>query len=220
MPHYDSEQIKEMLERAEKEERSRATTELKLDSTNKATFPGFPYSLEATQDRLLVVIDVFKSGLECKNCGGTGKTSFRCVCEGHDRPGYKYSRAVLASFQDQMVSDARSMVKCSECQGDWESHHADMVCDACKGKGAILFIPDEAKKLPTTGVIVSVGPTVLDKKSYSLGKRVLFSPYSGHFIPTQAKVLLKVIDEAQVLLKVEGGEDLGSFEFILEEEQL
>lgn len=217
MPHYDAGQIAEMLSREEKRVESRKAGEIVLDKSNKVTFPNYPYTFEATGDRLLVAIDVFRSGYECKSCGGTKKLTTTCQCEMGDRPGYKYSTTMLDAFGVDNRA-AREEIKCADCGGDYKIKRTETVCPDCKGRGQIIFIPESAKTLPTTGVIVSRGEYVVDKAKYCIGTRVLFGPYAGHFLPTKEGTLLKVIDEAQALLVIEGGNNLGAFDFILKPE--
>lgn len=65
--------LKEIFERAEAENKAKSAQEIKLDNSNKVSFPGFPYTFEALHEKILVSIDIFKSGYECKECKGTGK---------------------------------------------------------------------------------------------------------------------------------------------------
>ena len=41
-----------------------------LDDSNIVTFPGSPYGFEALNEKILVAIDIFKSGFECRVCLG------------------------------------------------------------------------------------------------------------------------------------------------------
>jgi hypothetical protein len=53
-------------------EKAETTSAVKRDNSNKATVEGFPYEFEARGPNILVAVDVFKSGYECKTCKGTG----------------------------------------------------------------------------------------------------------------------------------------------------
>jgi hypothetical protein len=72
----DIKKAEELVARAMEEEalkESSRPTELKLDSSNKVAFPGFPYTFEAVNEQILISIDIFKSGYECKTCNGKRK---------------------------------------------------------------------------------------------------------------------------------------------------
>lgn len=60
------------LERREIERNSTISIVTK-DNSNEASFPGFPYRLKARGSSIIVNVDLFKSGYECKTCKGTGK---------------------------------------------------------------------------------------------------------------------------------------------------
>lgn len=63
----------EVMERIEEEQVAVSAQEIVLDNSNKVSFPGYPYTFEALGDQILVSIDVFKSGYECKTCKGKKK---------------------------------------------------------------------------------------------------------------------------------------------------
>ena len=90
--------------------------ELKQDSLNVIDLTDIGISLQATEDRIIILVDGYKSGYECKTCKGTGRVP-----------------SIL---------------------------NADVLrsCDACQGKGQTIIIPDTAKSMPSTGVVVSMGP--------------------------------------------------------------
>jgi hypothetical protein len=92
------------------------TLKVDIDNANAIEFPDLDIALMAIEDKIIVMIDSWKSGFECKDCKGTGK---------------------VGSFINPEL--VRS-------------------CDTCKGTGATLHIPDSHKSLPSTGVIVSMGP--------------------------------------------------------------
>lgn len=208
------------------------------DGSNQCTIPGFPYKFKAQGDKLLVSVDVFKSGYECKTCRGECKIHQHCDCEEHDRPGFKYSKAMLENAPADL-GEARSQILCPSCSGNFMEKRKEITCPDCNGKGALLHFADQAKLLPTTGVIVSLGETVIWKREIKLflkkilprfihkhftglgndslyiHNRVLFGAYSGTMIPTRAPgVVFKVIRDIEVLLIIEGGEELAAFDFI------
>lgn len=182
--------------------------EIADDGSNECVIPGFPYRFKAQGDKLLVSVDVFKSGYECKVCKGEGEIDFKCECEATSRPGFKYANL------DEEAHPTRVQAKCPSCQGDFIAARKRIICPECKGKAALIWIPDQSKLLPTTGVIVSVGSEVQNPELKN-HVRVLFGAYSGTMIPTKAPgVVFKVIRDIEVLLIIEGGEDLAAFDFV------
>jgi hypothetical protein len=188
------------------------------DGSNIAEIPGYPYSFEAKGSNILVSVDIFKSGYECRECKGVGRIKSRCPCEETDRPGHKYSQDQINEFLHVLTYDvamARADLPCSECKGDYAAHRVDAVCPVCQGKSTLLHIPDQSKILPTTGVIVSMGPCVNKELGYKLHQRVLFGAYVGVMIPTKAPgVVFKVLRDIEILCTISGGEDMAAFDFI------
>lgn len=193
------------------------------DGTNEAVIPGFPYRFKAQGDKILVAVDIFKSGFECKACAGTGKISWHCKCEDTDRPGFRYTLLQLEEVSASLgadMSQARKTIPCADCHGDFLGARRNSTCDICKGKGASIYIPDISKNLPTTGVIVSVGAEVRNPE-LSNNTRVLFGAYTGTMIPTKAVgVAFKVLRDIEVLCVIKGGEDLAAFDFVVTDKDL
>jgi len=192
------------------------------DGSNKASIPGYPYAFLAHWDKVLVSVDIFKSGYECRECKGVGRIKSHCSCEDTDRPGYKYTKSQLAEFSSAFgseVSAGRAEIVCSNCAGFYHNHRIDITCPECKGKKSLLEIPDTSKVLPTTGVIVSRGEDV--RSCFKLGDRVLFGAYTGIMIPTKAPgICFKVLRDIELLCTIEGGEDMAAFDFVLPEKVL
>lgn len=155
--------------------------EIVLDKSNKVSFPGFPYLFEALNEKILVVLDQFKSGYECKTCKGKGKVAVKHLRED-------------------------TIEVCPTCQGK------------TVGKGGII-IPETAKVLATSGVVVSMGPLAQERAGFKVGDRVLFGFHSGSMIPTKAGIMFKQMDWYQAWVKVEGAEELGAFDFLMLDEQ-
>jgi co-chaperonin GroES (HSP10) len=232
-----AEGVNTVFDRVEEENKAKGTTEIVLDKSNKVSFPGFPYKFEALGEKIIVSIDIFKSGYECKECGGKGKITVKCHCELGEHSGLKYSAEELMTISNSLgieVAKAREALVCPECNGDYVSMRKQGPCPACKGIGHIVIIPETSKNLPTTGVVVSMGASCLtdtyDKSRYirdamgairplgfDIGDRILFGPYAGSMIPTRAGLMFKVIDAVQAWCKIEGGEDLAAFDFIMRE---
>lgn len=214
--------IKEMFARSEAEKESLSATELILDNSNLVSFPGYPYKFEASCKKIIVSIDIFKSGYECKVCKGKKKTETKCWCESFGHPGKRYSDEEITTIRTELgsdISDARAALTCTQCHGDYISMRVSETCKACKGMGALLVLPETSRNLPTTGVVVSIGAGVKRNKiNYKVGDRILFGPYAGSMIPTKGGLLFKIIDWNSAWARVDGAEDLGAFDFILNED--
>lgn len=210
----------EMLSRSV--EHSGATVELVLDNSNKISFPDYPYLLEALGKKILVSIDIFKSGYECRECKGKRRIEHMCQCEEAGHPGTRYGAeeiaAIRASISDE-VADQRAAMVCPKCEGSFASLRSSETCSKCKGLGALLVLPETSKNLPTTGVVLSIGNRVNKAKiNYKVGDRILFGPYAGSMIPTKGGLLFKVLDANNAWCRVDGANELGAFEFILNED--
>jgi co-chaperonin GroES (HSP10) len=214
-----AEGIKQIHSRVEKENQAKASIEVILDNSNKVAFPGFPYKFEALGEKILVSIDIFKSGYECKICKGKKVIKYFCPCELNGHKGLKYSDDDLKTVAATLGEDialARQNLVCPECNGEYELKREEKNCEDCKGLGTLLHIPDISKNLPTTGIVVSIG-SACKGLSYKIGDRILFGPYAGSMIPTKAGLMFKIIDATQAWARIEGGEDLSAFEFIIQE---
>jgi hypothetical protein len=141
---------------------------------------------EAFGDRVLILEDEFKSGYECSTCNGAGK--FQCTaCQGHGT-----------------VSYGGPELMCSLCNGN-----KVVTCEACNGKGGLLVVPDDQKRRPTTGTIVSKGE---DVEILKVGQSVLYSSFAGHtmdlYRATGEKVVIRILHEPEILTLVTGHLDL------------
>ena len=208
---------KQLLERQAAERVSRNPQQITLDDSNVIEFPGFPYTFEALHERILVALDIFKSGYECKDCV-MGKIVYQCSCVREAHPGKKFSIEQLEAIAEalsQNIADERASMPCPECGGDPKSVERDETCDKCKGSGVLLELPDDTKNLPTTGVVVSMGPKAEQEAGFKVGDRILFTPHSGGGIPTKSGILLKYMDWRAGICKIGGASDLNAFDFIL-----
>src|SRR3974390_137408 len=152
--------VRELQERIDAENASKSTTELILDNSNEVSFPGFPYKFESLGEKILVSIDVFKSGYECRKCKGKKSIHILCNCEASGHAGVRYGPDEIQTIKESLgedVANARVNMPCPECNGNYISVQHDETCPECKGLGALLHLPVNSKNLPTTGVVVSIG---------------------------------------------------------------
>lgn len=160
--------------------------------------------LESLVDRVLVLVDEYRSGYECGVCGG--KQKIHC----HNCDGKGTYRKGETDF------------KCSRCEGK-----GAVDCPSCQGKGVEeggIVIPDEAQNRPQSGVIVSVGELVgrgvqrlfgsvpvqtsEQRSPLKVGDKVLFGRFAGHDIKlntTDGKELeLRILNESECLTRIHG----------------
>lgn len=142
--------------------------------------------LEAIEDKILILIDKFKSGYECKDCNETG--IYRsCECERNKTPG----RKIYGNF-DKL---------CPYCEGNQfiRDERRGKSCSTCKGTGSTVIMPENARAIPTSGVIVSLGPLC---KTRRIGERVLFGAHTGYFLPFKGNAKIRVMREDEPMCKI------------------
>lgn len=142
--------------------------------------------LEAIEDKILILIDKFRSGYECKDCGETG-IYINCECERLGTPG----RKINGKFDKT----------CPYCNGDDSTRELrkGKTCSSCKGTGSTLLMPENARAIPTSGVIVSIGPLC---KIREIGERVLFGAHTGYYLPFKGNAKIRVMREDEPMCKI------------------
>jgi hypothetical protein len=151
--------------------------------------------LEAIEDKILILIDKFKSGYECKDCEETGIFKF-CECERRGTPG----RYISGNIDRE----------CRICEGKYAEMRGQS-CRPCHGTGSTLIVPDNAKAIPTSGVIVSCGPLCKTRK---ISERVLFGAHTGYFLPFKGNAKIRCMREDEPLCKIyslDSNKTLGDF---------
>lgn len=143
------------------------------DGYNVAHLTDLGIKLEAIEDKIIVLIDDYKSGYECKDCAGTGKISVK-------------SNVVEGAMREE-------------------------TCSVCRGQGALIIIPQIAKSLPSSGVVISLGEKCLamaglKNAKIQLGARIVFSPHVGTFIPFKGNIKLKIMREHEPLCVMYGAD--------------
>jgi co-chaperonin GroES (HSP10) len=160
--------------------------DLKLDFDSNIVVIGGA-SFEAENDRLIVLQDEYRSGYECPKCldkdirSMQGREVSVIDCENCGGKG-NYQKGNLT-------------VKCSVCEAK-----GFVPCPECQGKGGTIIMAETAKRLPTTGTIVSLGPDIADKRKR--GDKVIYPSFSGHAFDLKAyDVHGKVVDAVIVILR-------------------
>ena len=135
-------------------------------------------ALKAAEDKIIVLLDKFKTGYECKLCGGDGLGRVCADCNG--------------------TGKNRLDGVCRSCSGI-PDRFVDKDCPNCAGRGSSIIIPESSKALPTSGIIVSVGPKCEHRK---VGQRVLFGAHVGYFLPFKGNIRLRTMREYEPLADI------------------
>lgn len=154
----------------------------------------------ATGTNIIVREDRFKTGYECKVCEGSCIS--KSVC-----PRCKGSKVVPSSSLDDK-SEGLTMCKACRVMSDTGSMIAKgfIPCATCAGKGGSVIVPQESMRRPSSGVIVSTGNGVLERKC---GERVLYSNHAGHAMNFKQKTVFRIMHEHEVLSLLMGLGDIG-----------
>lgn len=177
--------------------------EINIDKDNAVELTSLGIQLEAVEDKIIVVMDQFKSGYECKECGGTGKIK-STVVEGADKdcPTCEGRGALLVVPQiSQSLPTLGTVVSVGEKtrwakfqSGEWvvdlsyEILNSDLLFKAAQ--------ESEGKK-------IKIRP----------GAKVLFQPHVGTLIPFKGNLRLKIMREHEPLCVIYGT-DIDSRDFI------
>lgn len=150
-------------------------------------------ALRAIGHRILVLEDEFKSGYECKVCDGSGHTNEKCPhCKG---------TGMWKSRQDNGP--------CPDCEvgtSDGRKSLGYVLCPACKGKSGIIVIPDNAKRRPLTGVVLSVGA---DVKEFKVGTRVMYTNFTGTDFEVMGGIKLRIMLDHDVMAEYKKLQKIG-----------
>lgn len=170
--------LSDLVGRADKEQRAKYSVDYSIDEEkNTVLVVGGKIALRAIEDKVIILLDKFKSGYECTMCSGSGEGR-RCIdcVNGVNSRGFK----------------------CKVCDGDTD-RWIGKTCPQCNGRGSTIIIPDSAKALPTSGIIVSIGP---DCKKRRVGERVVFGAHVGFFLPFKGNVRLRMMREYEPLCEL------------------
>jgi len=125
---------------------------------------GASFALEAGGDRLIIEEDKMKLGFECKKCEGDGYIDKDCeYCHGEKTTDDGMGGKVACRF----CCVARGLIGIYQGQGK-------QTCTECKGRGALVVVPQTSERRPTSGIIRSKGPDVSKCKDCGgTGKRYI-----------------------------------------------
>jgi len=156
---------------------------------------------EAADDRLIVLQDEHRSGLECPQCGDKehrilrggldGQTESVVDCDNCNGLG-KYPKNGLE-------------IRCTHCDGTGK-----IACPKCDGKGSpTIVLGEKEKDRPTTGYVVSVGENI---RNFKLGDHLCYPSFAGHAfdltgLDSEGKTVKRTLVihiERDILAKVHG----------------
>ena len=123
--------------------------------------------LRPIADRILIAVDKFKTGYECKTCDGVGHTDEVCpLCKG-------------TKMEKVEKEDADYIGPCRACTvgtSDGRKSHGYKLCPSCNGRESLLIIPEQNQRRPTTGTVLAIGSDVTE---FTVGTKVLMNNYTG-----------------------------------------
>lgn len=142
-------------------------------------------------------------------------------------PGFPYKFTAIGEQILVALDQYKSGYECARCKGKGKilNLHKDgsglmETCPVCQGKSVReggLIIPDTAKVVASSGVVVSMGVLAQERaKEYKLGDRILFSYHAGSLIPNRAGIVLKRMDWYAAWIRVDGADELSAFDFTVD----
>lgn len=140
-------------------------------------------ALRAIGHRIIVLEDEFKSGYECRACGGTGHTENLC----------KYCNGT------RLWRGKPDHGACPDCEvgtSDGRKSLGYEICPSCKGTSGIIIVPDTAKRRPLTGLVLSVGSEV---REFKVGTRVMYTNYTGTDFEILGGIKLRIMLDHDVM---------------------
>lgn len=162
-----------------------------VDEANTAHLIELGIYVEAIEDKILVKMDAYKSGYECKKCGGSGQ--------------------VKGPYKDS------EWESCPECKGKGGIIIIPNSSKVLPTSGVVISLGENTKAAryaraiahPTT----AKAEDLLLQPRISLGTRVIFSPGVGTLIPFKGNIILKAMREHEPLA-IMFGSDAAARDFI------
>jgi co-chaperonin GroES (HSP10) len=140
-------------------------------------------AFRAIGNRILVLEDEFRSGLECKTCDGKGHIGIPCeYCKG-----------------TRMFKGRQDGGACPDCEigtSDARKSLGYQLCPDCKGRQGLIIVPDNSKRRPVTGKVVSVGHAVTE---FKVGDRVMYTNFTGTDFDIKGGFKVRVMLEHDVM---------------------
>ena len=168
--------------------------EVNIDKDNAVELVELGIQLEAVEDKIIVMMDSYKSGYECKECSGTGKVKSTFVegaereCEACNGKGAtlvipEISKSLPTLGTVMSVGEKTRWAK--YLSGEWAKDVPDWVLNEAKSWNEAKI--NEERK-------IKVRP----------GAKVLFQPHVGTMIPFKGNIRLKIMREYEPLAVIYG----------------
>lgn len=164
--------------------------EVIVDNDNAVEITDLKIQLEAVEDKIIVIMDQYKSGFECKTCGGTGK------------------------IKSTVVVDAEK--ECPECHGKGGLLVVPETAKSLPTLGTVVSLGPETpwmKNKYEYMAFQNIGTDIPFEKSnlsktilVRPGAKVLFQPHVGTMIPFKGNIKLKVMRAHEPLCVIYGSD--------------
>jgi co-chaperonin GroES (HSP10) len=167
-----------------------------IDSDNAVELVELGIQLEAVEDKIIVMMDSYKSGYECKECGGTGKVKSTVVkgaerdCEACNGKGAtlvvpEISRRLPTLGTVMSVGEKTNWAKF--LSGEWLDDQIDR-------EALLSCAPQLSDRKKSIEKRIKIRP----------GAKVLFQPHVGTMIPFKGNIRLKIMREHEPLAVIYG----------------
>lgn len=174
--------------------------EVIVDNDNAVELTELKIQLEAVEDKIIVVMDQFKSGFECATCGGSGKIKSPVVADAlKDCPDCHGKGALLIVPEIAKSLPTLGTVMSVGEKTRWASHLREYIKYKLDHPNldSLQESPEEAENrrfFKGREKEIKIRP----------GAKVLFQPHVGTLIPFKGNLRLKIMREHEPLCVIYG----------------
>lgn len=180
---------KGIIDRVSKERtETRKKGEIVHDGYNVVSLTDLGLKLESVEDKIIVMMDQYKTGYECKQCDGAG---------------FITEVSVVAAIGERRVT-------CPACSG---KGHILIVPESSKSlptSGVVLSIGEKTRankeRFWFNKLLIKLKLKKYIPAKVTLGARVIFSPHVGTLIPFKGNITLKIMREHEPLAVMYGAD--------------
>lgn len=183
--------------------------EILVDNDNAVEITNLKIQLEAVRDNIIVVMDQYKSGFECKTCGGTGKVKSSVVA-GAEKDctdcGGKGALLVVPEISKSLPT--LGTVVSLGPETEWMKYKKELafIKYTYPDFNTIReneFVQEERRRLNRLEKSILIRP----------GAKVLFQPHVGTLIPFKGNIRLKIMRVHEPLCVIYGS-DIDTKDFL------
>lgn len=174
--------------------------EINIDNDNAVELTELKIQLEAVEDKIIVIIDPYKSGYECSDCGGTGKIKSPVVIDAvKECPACNGKGALIVVPEMAKSLPTLGRVVSVGEKTRWAQHLKELT-------EYTLDHNDYGRlnEAETTGE----NRRFFQRREKTIkirpGAKVLFQPYVGTMIPFKGNLRLKIMREHEPLCVIYG----------------